>query len=111
MNEIVFDGERQAVEAGSAVVVIGRALLVVLVITGGRMASRFRAAAILMGVGAGRVFVMIGRQHPRVQPGENAEDQKPCEKVPHRCSSVKSSGGNFKGIRCFNFLAVARDVR
>lgn len=44
------------------------------------------SAAIVVLVGVRRMDGFTGSKHARVQPGKDAEDQKPCEKVAHACS-------------------------
>lgn len=90
MDEIVLNAERDAVQAGAAVmVVLQRAfvimtVIIVLMAVRGRMISGMITAIVVL-MGAHRMSGFVGCKHARVQPGKDAEDQEPCEKVTHAC--------------------------
>jgi hypothetical protein len=85
MDKIVLNAERDAVQARTAVmVVIQRAVVIVVMTVRGRMVFGMIATIVVL-VGAHGMGGFVGGKHARVQPGKDAEDQKPCEKVAHAC--------------------------
>lgn len=85
MDHIVFHAQRDAVEAGAAVmVVLQRAVVIVVMTVRGRMVSGVIAAIVVL-VGAHRMSGFVGGKYASVQSGKDAKDQKPCKQVAHAC--------------------------
>jgi len=80
MDHIVLHAEREAVDAGPAVVVVIQRTLVIMVMA---VALIGMPAAIVVLVGVHRTGGFTGGKHARVQPGKDTEDQEPCEQVAH----------------------------
>jgi len=80
MHHLVLNAEREIVDAGAAVVMMIQRAVVIVRMTGGVVGM---VAAIVMLVGARRVDRLMGGKYACVQPGKDAEDHQPCEKVAH----------------------------
>ena len=94
MEDIVLDAERERVEAGSALMVVVRgALVIVLMVVTGRGPAM--AGAMVMLVVAG-VPGIIGGEHARSQPGDEADDHEACEKRAHAGFRRSHGGQKFK---------------
>lgn len=66
-------------QAGAAVVVIGGALFIVLVITG--VAALGGAALLVLGLAV--MLTLCGGQYALPQSGDEAEGEKPCQEETH----------------------------
>jgi len=90
-DEIVIKSERDAVKAGSAMMmVIQRTVVVVLVIV-----MRMIALAIVLLVGADVVHFLDG-EDTGSQSGEDAENEKPCQEETHDGFVDRPKCGKFK---------------
>ena len=94
VEDIAFDAERERVEAGPALmVVVRRALVIVLMIVAG--VGAIMPGAIVMLVVAG-VPGIVGGEHARSQPGDEADDHEACEKRAHAGFRRSHGGQKFK---------------
>ena len=94
MGEIVFNAEREVVGTRAAMmVVIERAISVTVVVMIVR-SWNFRLAAAITMMGTRGGFVRA--EDTRVESGEHAEDQKPCEKCPHQHPDLARIRRDFK---------------
>jgi len=80
MDEIVFHAERETVDTGTTVMVVIQRALVIMVMT---VVIMGMPAAVVVLVGVHRMGGFVGSNYARVQPGKDAEDHQPCEKVAH----------------------------
>lgn len=80
MDYLVLKAEREIVDAGTAVVVVIQRAVVIVRVAIGVMGM---ITAFVMLVGACRVGRLMGGEYARIQPGKEAEDHQPCEKVAH----------------------------
>jgi hypothetical protein len=97
MEKIVFDGEGKGVDAAAAVVVVERAAVIVMMMIGKGGVGPGIGAAFLLGFAASRAGDFVGGDDTGVEPGEDAEEQKPCEEVPHVWVPSSFAGGGFQG--------------
>ena len=80
-DEIIFNRQRNVMNAARAVVVIGRAVIVVMAV--GRRLFPFMGAAFIKNMAALCAAHFADGENTRTQSSKDAENQEPCKKVPH----------------------------